>query len=166
MIKCPICDLNYIDDGVEACAVCRPPLIQPVTRRGRTAAVRPPKVQNGGGRRGRGEITEQMVSACYEYAKQFHAGSIHITDAVSRVVTETGMNEASAQRMIYDSIGGLFAGTIYKSIMSKAATIWIMEAIKDEFGEDKYQTAIKAVEQHLDYKEHHGIRKYINRHRK
>jgi 5-methylcytosine-specific restriction protein A len=113
-----------------------------------------------------------MIAACYEYGKKLLAGQIHIADAANKVASETGMNENSAHRMMYDSIGGLFEGRKYSSAMSETATIWLCEAIRAEFGEEKFQTALTAVAKHLDYYENlprgnaqQKIRDYVNQHK-
>ena len=168
MKKCAICELNYIDDGLEACLVCRPPFVEkPKRGRAKGSSPKPPKIRKEGA--GRIKITEPMIAACYAWAKPYIEGRMHVDDAVAAVVAETGMNNASAKRMVYDSISGLFSGRRYKSVMSEKATAWLLETIRSEYGEARYQAALSAVEQHLDYYEQlprgnaqRKIRAYVN----
>ena len=160
MKKCQKCELNYIQDNEEACIVCNPPSISKFKT----------EVTRSGQFKSKSKITEQMVEACYEYAKQYKAGRINIQDAVSKVAIETKMNKVSAHRMIYDSICGLFEGRKYASVMSKSATFWVLDKIREEHGEEKYQTALKATELHLNYYEQlprgnaqREIRNYVSR---
>ena len=164
MKKCSIRELNYIHDDEQACAICKPPI---------EASHSSVKSSHNEQFKQKNKITEHMVSACYEYGKQFVNGKIHIDQAVNKVVAETSMNKASAQRMIYDSIRGLLEGNKYASVMSQSATFWLLESIKAEFGEERYQLALKAVEQHLNYYEQlpkgsaqRNIRQYVIKYKK
>lgn len=171
MKKCPICDLNYIRNDEQACVVCcKPQTVEPTAQATRVT----PTVlfKESGVGNAKGKITEVMVARGYEYGKQYALGQLRFSDAVSKIILESGMNEASAYRTV-NNMNGLFEGKKYTSTMSKSMTLWLLEAIRTEFGEDKFQTALNAVEQHLDYyealprgSEQREIRDYVNHHKK
>ena len=135
-IQCPQCETNWIAEDESLCTTCKNP-----------------SIKSGGTSGGfKGTITEKMVEAAYKYGKEYSNRRMTIAEATAAVVRETSMNKVSAQDYVFD-IDCLFGGRRYSRTMSADATIWILKAIKSEFGEGSFQKALDAVEKHLGYYE-------------
>lgn len=113
------------------------------------------------------KITQQMIEVSYGYGIKYANGDISLQEAIEKVVIHSSMNKNSASRAI-QNMKCLINEEIYFNAMSANETIWRLEKIKEEYGEDKFLRVLKIVEKHLNTKEspNNNIREYINRNKK
>lgn len=114
-----------------------------------------------------GKITDEMIKISYEYGKKYAKGDISLQDACVGVTKKSGMNKGSAQRSL-QNMKCLLNEENYFYTMSKSETIWKLEKIKEDYGQDKFLRVLKIVEKHLDTKKtpNTKIREYVKQNKK
>ena len=60
------------------------------------------------------------------------------------------MNEGSAQAFITIFLA-LMNGEVYKRAFNNTTNKFLLESIRQDFGEDFYRNALKAAQKHIDY---------------
>ena len=96
------------------------------------------------------KMTEEMMFSCYKYGKELYVNG-NLTEAVEKVVSETGMNRNSAIIYLY-VVSNMLDGTIYKRAISTKATEKYFIMISDEYGSDGLSKAIRATREHVKYR--------------
>lgn len=96
------------------------------------------------------EITLDMSKGAYQIAKKVILGELTRTEGKIEINRLTGMNEGSAQDFITIFLA-MMSGRVYKRAFNNATNKFLLEKIKQEFGEESYRNALKAVQQHIEY---------------
>lgn len=97
-----------------------------------------------------GEITNEMVSTAYEYAKKVYSGELTRNEGKFEIAKISGINPGSAQDLITDFLA-MMEGSVYHRTMNNYATSYFIENIKKDFGEKSFQLALEATEKHIMY---------------
>lgn len=102
-------------------------------------------------------MTDDMIDACYEYAKKAYSNpELSMEKLAVQIAEETGMNKSSA--FIYlCSIKSLLEGTVFKRAISMKALRRYFALIYDEFGKKGLAKAIQSAMEHAEYREKYGI---------
>ncbi|MGL5676182.1 MAG: hypothetical protein ACRDDX_07200 [Cellulosilyticaceae bacterium] len=98
-----------------------------------------------------GKVTLEMIQAAYTYAKDVRRNVLSPYEAVTRVIEEIGMNEASAG-ILLGSILKILNGELYTWGISAEAVDYLLAHILEDFGEEEVRKAITAIRQHVRYK--------------
>lgn len=96
------------------------------------------------------EITLDMSKGALDTAKKVYRGELTRSEGKIEINRRTGMNEGSAQDFITIFLA-MMSGKVYKRAFNNATNKFLLESIKQEFGEESYRKALKAVQQHIDY---------------
>lgn len=96
------------------------------------------------------KITLQMSKAAYMTACKVYSGDLTRTEGKKEINMLTGMNEGSAQAFITIFLA-MMNGSVYKRAFNNATNQFLLEAIKEDFGQDYFDRAISAAQQHIDY---------------
>lgn len=92
------------------------------------------------------------IRACYSAAVLVEQGLVKPTQAVNKVVLDTGMTHGSALDYFYN-VRRLLAGSRYTRTMNPEGTAMILDWIRTDFGNVRAQAAAQAVLAHLAYYE-------------
>ena len=98
------------------------------------------------------KITHEQVVAAYETAKQVFAGEIKRADGIRVLVSQHGLNEATAGDFIYD-YRKLVEGKEFHRAMSASAMRYFISQIEAERGQQGLVSAIASLRAHIDYYE-------------
>ena len=96
------------------------------------------------------KITIEMSKGAYEIAKKVYLGHITRTEGKVEINRVTGMNEGSAQAFITIFLA-MMNGEEYKRAFNNATNKFLLESIRQDFGQDSYKNAVNAVQKHIDY---------------
>jgi len=100
----------------------------------------------------KGYITAEMIEFAYGVAKKVYNGAIGISQGKSEIVTQTGMNENSAQDLIIQ-FRKMREGALYTRNLSSRGTKFYFENIHRDFGNDGLKNALQAARSHVEYYE-------------
>ena len=96
------------------------------------------------------KITMEMSKGAYEIAKKVYTGHITRSEGKVEINRVTGMNEGSAQAFITIFLA-MMSGEEYKRAFNNATNKFLLESIRQDFGQDSYKNAVNAVQKHIDY---------------
>lgn len=96
------------------------------------------------------KITKEMVKYLYDKFKEVHMGRITIEEASQNVVQEKGMNSSSAT-MYLAALQNMVKGKGYKRRVADKDVEFLLERIKEDFGQTVFENSIKAVEEWIEY---------------
>ena len=101
------------------------------------------------------KIPNEMIPAVYESAAEVYRGRISKDDAVERLVRDYPLNPTSVSNMILN-LDVMLKGKTLKRTMNDFTWDYFLHHIRDDFGQEAFDTALQAVEQHVDYYESLG----------
>lgn len=96
------------------------------------------------------KITMDMSKDAYEIAKKVYSGKLTRNEGKVEINRATGMSEGSAQAFITIFLA-MMDGEVYKRAFNNETNKFLLESIKNDFGENFFRNALKAVQQHIDY---------------
>ncbi|WP_042147208.1 hypothetical protein [Paucisalibacillus sp. EB02] len=95
-------------------------------------------------------ITMEMSKGAYEIAKIVYSGKLTRSEGKIEINKVTGMNEGSAQAFITIFLA-MMDGEVYKRAFNNATNRFLLESIKEDYGDKAFNRALAAVQQHIDY---------------
>lgn len=96
------------------------------------------------------KITIDMSKGAYEIAKKVYFKQITRIEGSLEINKVTGMNVGSAQAFITIFLA-MMNGEVYKRAFNNETNKFLLESIKDDFGEDVFRSALNAVQKHINY---------------
>ena len=96
------------------------------------------------------KITMEMSRDAYEIAKKVYAGQLTRNDGKVEINKMTGMNEGSAQAFITIFLA-MMNGEEYKRAFNNPTNRFLLESIKEDFGDSVFENALNAVQKHINY---------------
>ncbi|MGG3449895.1 hypothetical protein [Domibacillus aminovorans] len=96
------------------------------------------------------KITMEMSKGAYEIAKKVYLGQMTRGDGKIEINRVTDMNEGSVQAFITIFLA-MMNGEVYKRAFNNDTNKFLLESIRQDFGEDFYKNALNAVQKHIDY---------------
>lgn len=96
------------------------------------------------------KITMEMSKGAYEIAKKVYSGQITRNEGKIEINRVTGMNEGSAQAFITIFLA-MMNGEEYKRAFNNDTNKFLLESIRQDFGQDYYKNALNAIQKHIDY---------------
>lgn len=96
------------------------------------------------------KITMEMSKGAYEIAKKVYSEHIERSKGQVEINRVTGMNEGSAQAFITIFLA-MMDGEVYKRAFNNDTNKFLLESIRQDFGEDSFKKALSAVQQHISY---------------
>lgn len=116
----------------------------------RDVDILPTNQSNYIGRSSSKKITKDMIETAYIYAKKVYMGELSRIEGKVEVSETTGMNVGSAQDYITDFLA-MMEGKEYHRTMSNIGTEYFLMQIRNDFGQEAFERAIYATEQHIKY---------------
>lgn len=98
-----------------------------------------------------GKVSLIMIETTYTYAKKVRRKLLSPYEAVTCIIQETGMNEASAG-ILLGTIIKMLNGELYTWGISAESIKYLLEWILRDFDQDYVKKAIVSVRQHIRYK--------------
>ena len=95
-------------------------------------------------------ISIEAIHYAYEIAKRCYAGSLSFTEAYSKIADETGMAANSAKDYV-NNLKYMLEGKCYVRTLNTYATEYYLKQIRKDYGEQAFQSAISATQQHVTY---------------
>jgi 5-methylcytosine-specific restriction enzyme A len=96
------------------------------------------------------KITIEMSKGAYEIAKKVYLGIITRNEGKFEINRVTGMNEGSAQAFITIFLA-MMNGEEYKRAFNNDTNKFLLESIRQDFGQVYFTKALNAVQKHIDY---------------
>ncbi|AIQ62464.1 hypothetical protein PSTEL_04420 [Paenibacillus stellifer] len=96
------------------------------------------------------EITLDMSKGALIIAKKVFSGELTRSEGKIEINKRTGMNEGSAQDFITIFLA-MMSGKVYKRTFNNVTNKFLLESIRQEFGDESYRKALNAVQQHIEY---------------
>lgn len=96
------------------------------------------------------KITMEMSKGAYTIAKEVYLGKATRNEGKIKINRVTGMSEGSAQAFITIFLA-MMNGEEYKRAFNNDTNKFLLESIREDFGQDFYTNALKAVQKHIDY---------------
>lgn len=96
------------------------------------------------------KITNEMTHRAYEIVKMVYNDELSRSEAKYKISDETGMNAGSAGDYITNFLA-MMDGQRYTRTMNTYATRYILESIKRDYGNEKFQKALEATKEHIKY---------------
>lgn len=96
------------------------------------------------------KITNEMTHGAYEIIKMVYHGNLTRSEAKYKIADKTGMNAGSAGDYVTNFLA-MMDGKRYTRTMNTYATRYLLENIRLEFGEEKFQKALEATKEHVKY---------------
>lgn len=101
------------------------------------------------------KIPNDSIPEVYAAAADVYRGRITKDDAVERLVRDFPLNPTSVANMIMN-LDGMLKGKTLKRAMNDFTWDYFLRRIRDDFSQEAFDTALQAVEQHVDYYESLG----------
>jgi Predicted restriction endonuclease len=101
------------------------------------------------------KIPNDSIPEVYAAAADVYRGRISKDDAVERLVRDFPLNPTSVFNMI-TNLDGMLKGRTLKRAMNDFTWDYFLQHIREDFGPEAFDTALQAVEQHVDYYESLG----------
>lgn len=92
----------------------------------------------------------EMSKGAYIIAKKVYLGQITRSEGKIEINRVTGMNEGSAQAFITIFLA-LMNGEEYKRAFNNNTNKFLLESIRQDFGDAFYTKALNAVQKHINY---------------
>lgn len=96
------------------------------------------------------KVSVAAIYYAYEIAKRFCAGSLSFTEAYLKIADETGMAANSAKDYV-NNLKYMLEGKCYVRTLNTYATEYYLKQIRKDYGEQAFQSAINATQQHVAY---------------
>lgn len=96
------------------------------------------------------KITMEMSRGAYEIAKKIFYGHMTRNEGKNEINRVKGMSEGSAQTFITIFLA-MMDGEEYKRAFNNSTNKFLLESIRQDFGEDSFKNALNAVQKHIDY---------------
>lgn len=96
------------------------------------------------------KITLEMSKGAYIIAKKVYSGQLTRKEGQIEINEATGMNEGSAQAFITIFLA-MMNGEEYKRAFNNDANKFLLESIRQEYGEGSFKNALDAVQKHIEY---------------
>jgi 5-methylcytosine-specific restriction enzyme A len=96
------------------------------------------------------KITLEMSKGAYEIAKKVLSGQLFRIEGKFEINRVTGMNEGSAQAFITIFLA-MMNGEEYKRAFNNETNKFLLESIRNDFGDEYYKNALNAVQKHINY---------------
>jgi hypothetical protein len=96
------------------------------------------------------KITIEMSKCAYEIAKKVHSGELTRNDGKTEINKSSGMNEGSAQAFITIFLA-MMSGEVYKRAFNNETNKFLLESIRQDYGQASFNNALSAVQKHIDY---------------
>jgi 5-methylcytosine-specific restriction enzyme A len=96
------------------------------------------------------KITIEMSTGAYEIARKVYIGKLTRNEGKIEINKVTGMNEGSAQAFITIFLA-MMNGEVYKRAFNNDTNEFLLERIRQDYGEASFKKAIDAVQKHIDY---------------
>lgn len=96
------------------------------------------------------KITLDMSKGAYEIAKDIYFGKLTRNEGKIKINGVTGMNEGSAQAFITIFLA-MMNGEEYKRAFNNETNKFLLESIRRDFGQDSFNSALNAVQKHINY---------------
>lgn len=96
------------------------------------------------------KITIEMSKGAYDIAKKVYSGKLTRNDGKIEINRATGMTEGSAQAYITIFLA-MMNGEEYKRAFNNDTNRFLLESIRQDFGQEFYKNALNAVQKHIDY---------------
>ncbi|GAE37599.1 hypothetical protein [Halalkalibacter akibai] len=96
------------------------------------------------------KITLEMSKGAYEIAKKVYYEKLTRSEGKVEINRVTGMSEGSAQAFITIFLA-MMKGEGYKRSFNNETNKFLLESIRNDFGETTYKKALTAVQKHIDY---------------
>lgn len=96
------------------------------------------------------KITMEMSKGAYKVAKKVYAGQLTRNEGKIEIAKTTGMNEGSAQAFITIFLA-MMSGEEYKRAFNNDTNRFLLESIRQDYGEDALKNALTAVDKHIKY---------------
>lgn len=101
------------------------------------------------------KIPNDSIPEVYAAAADVYRGRITKDDAVERLVRDFPLNPTSVSNMILN-LDGMLKGKTLKRAMNDFTWDYFLHHLRDDFGQEAFDNALQAVEQHVDYYESLG----------
>ncbi len=96
------------------------------------------------------KITFEMSEGAYEAAKKVYAGSLTRNEGKIEINRRTGMSEGSAQAFVTIFLA-MMNGEVYKRAFNNKTNRFLLERIREDYGEQHFRNALSAAQKHVDY---------------
>lgn len=96
------------------------------------------------------KITLEMSVRAYPYAKQVYLNQLTRTDGTLKINETTGMALGSAQAFVTIFLA-MMTGSAYKRAFNNVTNQFLLESIRNDFGDTYFQKALQATQGHIDY---------------
>jgi hypothetical protein len=96
------------------------------------------------------KVSIEAIQYAYGVAKRYYAGSLSFTDAYTNISEHTGMAVNSAKDYI-NNLKYMLEGRCYARTLNTYATEYYLTQIRKDYGEQAFQAAISATQQHVAY---------------
>ena len=96
------------------------------------------------------KVSIEAIQYAYGIAKCNYASSLSFTDAYTNIAEHTGMAVNSAKDYI-NNLKYMLEGTCYCRTLNTYATEYYLTQIRKDYGEQAFQAAISATQQHVAY---------------
>lgn len=96
------------------------------------------------------KITMEMSKGAYEIAKKVYSGQMTRSEGKIIINRDTGMSEGSAQAFITIFLA-MMNGEEYKRAFNNDTNKFLLESIRQDFGEGAFKNALDAVQKHINY---------------
>lgn len=95
-------------------------------------------------------ITIEMSKGAYEIAKKVHSRQLSRVQGAIEINKHTGMVEGSASAFITIFLS-MMDGEEYKRDFNNATNRYLLESIREDYGEAAIRRALGAVQKHINY---------------
>ncbi|MGI6235786.1 MAG: hypothetical protein ACOYI6_11145 [Christensenellales bacterium] len=96
------------------------------------------------------KITMEMSKGAYEVARKVYLGQLTRNQGKIEINKATGMNEGSAQAFITIFLA-MMNGEVYKRAFNNDTNKFLLESIRQDYGEINFKKALDAVQKHIEY---------------
>lgn len=96
------------------------------------------------------KVSAETIHHAYEIAKRCYAGKLSFTEAYSKIAGETGMAANSAKDYV-NNLKYMLEGKCYVRTLNTYVTEYYLTQIRKDYGEQAFQAAISATQQHVAY---------------
>ncbi|GIO34661.1 MULTISPECIES: hypothetical protein [Paenibacillus] len=96
------------------------------------------------------KITLEMSKGAYEIAKKVYSNQMTRTAGSVEINRVTGMNQSSAHAFITIFLA-MMNSEVYKRAFNNQTNKFLLQSIRQDFGEEAWRNALNAVQMHIDY---------------
>lgn len=96
------------------------------------------------------KITMEMSKKAYEIAKKVYSEQLTRNQGKTEIAKTTGMNESSAMMFIMIFLA-MMNGEVYKRAFNNDTNRFLINKIRQDYGEAAFKRALNAAQKHVDY---------------